>query len=39
MHVGTRIVLFALCALLMPHFAAAQDAEVEMNVRNGLQTT
>ena len=35
MHVGTRMVLFALCALLMPHFAAAQDAEVEMNVRNG----
>lgn len=35
MHVGTRTVLFAFCALLMPHFAAAQDDEVEMDVRNG----
>ena len=34
MHLGTRMVLFALCALLMPHFAAAQNDEVEMNVRN-----
>ena len=34
MHVGTRLVLFALGALLMPHFAAAQDQEVEMNIRN-----
>ena len=34
MHRGTRLVLFALGALLMPHFAAAQDEEVEMVVRN-----
>ena len=31
---GTKLVLFALCALSMPHFAAAQDREVEMSVRN-----
>ena len=35
MHLGTRMVLFALCALLMPHFAAAQNDEVALNVRNG----
>ena len=34
MHCGTRLVLFALGALLMPHFAAAQDEEVEMVVLN-----
>ena len=34
MHVSTRLVLVALGALLMPHFAAAQDEEVELNVRN-----
>jgi tetratricopeptide (TPR) repeat protein len=34
MHRGTRLVLFALGALLMPHFAAAQDQEVEMVVVN-----
>ena len=34
MHCGTRLVLFALGALLMPHFAAAQDEEVEMVVVN-----
>ena len=34
MHRGTRLVLFALGALLMPHFAAAQDEEVEMVVLN-----
>ena len=31
---GTKLVLLALCAPLMPHFAAAQDREVEMSVRN-----
>jgi tetratricopeptide (TPR) repeat protein len=35
MHVGTRRVLFALCALLIPHFAAAQDGDVALDVRNG----
>ena len=35
MHLGTRMVLVALCALLMPHFAAAQNDEVSLNVRNG----
>ena len=34
MHIGTRLVLFLLGALLMPHFAAAQDEEVEMNILN-----
>ena len=34
MHCGTRLVLFALGALLMPHFAAAQDEQVEMVVLN-----
>ena len=34
MHRGTRLVLFALGALLMPQFAAAQDEEVEMVVLN-----
>ena len=34
MHVGTRLVLVALGALLMPHFAAAQDEEVELNISN-----
>ena len=34
MHRDTRLVLFALGALLMPHFAAAQDEEVEMVVLN-----
>ena len=34
MYVGTRVVLFALGALLMPHLAAAQDAVVEMVVLN-----
>ena len=33
MHRGKKLVLFALGALLTPHFAAAQD-EVEMSVRN-----
>jgi tetratricopeptide (TPR) repeat protein len=35
MHVGTRMVLFALCTLLMPHFAAAQNDDVALDVRNG----
>ena len=34
MHRGTRLVLFALGALLMPQFAAAQDEGVEMVVLN-----
>ena len=34
MHRSTRLVLFALGALLMPQFAAAQDEEVEMVVLN-----
>ena len=34
MYRGTRLVLFALGALLMPQFAAAQDEEVEMVVLN-----
>ena len=36
---GTKLVLFALGALLMPHFAAAQDREVEMSVRNRTPQT
>ena len=40
MHRGTRFVLFALVALLLlPHFAAAQDQEVEMSVRNRTSHT
>ncbi len=34
MRVSMRLVLFALGALLVPHFAAAQDGEVELSVRN-----
>ena len=34
MYRGTRLVLFALAALLIPHFAAAQDGEVEIVIRN-----
>ena len=34
MHINTRLVLLLLGALLMPHFAAAQDEEVEMVVLN-----
>jgi tetratricopeptide (TPR) repeat protein len=34
MQVRTKLVLFALGALLVPHFAAAQDEEVELSVRN-----
>ena len=35
MHIGTRLVLLLLLgALLMPHFAAAQDSEVELNILN-----
>ena len=34
MYRGTRLALFALGALLIPHFAAAQDEEVEMVVLN-----
>ncbi len=33
MHRGTRFALFALVAVLLPHFAAAQE-EVELNIRN-----
>jgi tetratricopeptide (TPR) repeat protein len=34
MYFGTRLVLVAFGALLMPRFAAAQDEEVVLNVRN-----
>lgn len=34
MRVSTRLVIFALGALLVPHFAAAQDEEVGFSVRN-----
>ncbi len=34
MHRGTKLVLFALGALLVPHFATAQDNEIEMDIRN-----
>ncbi len=34
MHIGTRLVPLLLGALLTPHFAAAQDEEVELNILN-----
>ncbi len=34
MHRGTKLILFALGALLTPHFAAAQDNGIEMSIRN-----
>ena len=39
MHVGTKLVLVALGALLMPHSVAAQDEEVEVSVRNQTSET
>jgi len=38
MHARTKLVLFALGALLMPHFAAAQDEEVQVSITNQTST-
>ena len=39
MHRGMMLVLVALGAVLMPHFAAAQDEELELSVRNRTAET